>query len=99
MTAVGPAGIKQVATLCSSKAHYLAEGLVSVGLSLKFDKPFFHEFVTVCADADAILKALTDKGILGGLKLSDTEILWCATELNTKEQMDEVIEIVKGVSK
>ena len=99
MTAVGPAGIKQVATLCSSKAHYLAEGLVSAGLSLKFDKPFFHEFVTVCADSDAILKALADKGILGGLKLSDTEILWCATELNTKEQMDEVIEIVKGVSK
>lgn len=99
MTAVGPAGIKQVATLCSSKAHYLAAGLTDAGLALKYDRPFFHEFVTVCADADAVLKALSDKGILGGLKLSDTEILWCATELNTKEQMDAVIEIVKGVSR
>ena len=58
---------------------------------------FFHEFVTTCPNADQLLDALEDNGILGGLKLSDTEILWCCTELNSKEDMDDVVEIAKEV--
>ncbi len=63
---------------------------------MKFDKPFFHEFVTVCADADAILKALADKRHPRlGLKLSDTEILWCATGSILRNQMDEVMKSLR----
>ena len=43
-----------------------------------------------------MLNALEAKGILGGLPLSDHEILWCATEMNTKEEMDQVAEIVSN---
>ena len=39
---------------------------------------------------------LEDAGILGGLPV-DGGILWCATERNTKAQMDKLIETVKAV--
>lgn len=97
MAAVGPKGIKDVATLCTSKAHYLSSELDKIGLKTKYSKPFFNEFVTECKDSGAILKTLEDKGILGGLPLSDTEILWCTTELNTKEDMDKLVSIIKEV--
>ena len=57
-----------------------------------------HEFVTESAiPAEQILKALEDKGILGGYPLDEHHILWCCTEVNTKEEMDQVIRILKEV--
>lgn len=98
MTAMGEAGMKQAASLCLSKAHYLQKSLADAGLALKYRKPFFHEFVTVSdTDPQKILLALEKKGILGGLPLGGREILWCATELNTKEEMDETASVVKEV--
>ena len=98
LSAVGPAGLKKAAQLCTSKAHYLAEGLAEAGLPLVYSsQPFFHEFLTECKDPSALLSALQDRGILGGLPVSDHEILWCATELNTKEEMDTVIKTAKEV--
>lgn len=97
LATIGPKGLKQVATLCTSKAHYLAEKLEEIGMKRAYGGEFFHEFVTTCPNADQLLDALEDNGILGGLKLSDTEILWCCTELNSKEDMDDVVEIAKEV--
>lgn len=95
--AVGPDGLKEVADQCVAKAHYLAGKLADAGLSLKYEKPFFNEFVTNCSNADAIIDACAKEGILAGLKLSDTEILWCATELNTACEIEKVAAIVKEV--
>ncbi|MBQ7076630.1 MAG: aminomethyl-transferring glycine dehydrogenase subunit GcvPA [Lachnospiraceae bacterium] len=98
LAAVGRDGLETVANACASKAHYLQKELEKIGLKKKFDGEFFHEFVTTSsAPADKILAALDNKGILGGLKLSDNEILWCATEKNTKASMDEVVATVKEV--
>jgi glycine dehydrogenase subunit 1 len=55
--------------------------------------------VTACPDAHAALAALEAKGILGGLPLSNTSILWAVTELNTKEEIDEAAEILRSVGK
>ena len=88
----------QAARLCVSKAHYLKQVLSEAGLSPKYDRPFFHEFVTVARGKTAdILQALEEKGILGGYPLNGDEILWCATEKNTKETMDLVASVVKEV--
>ncbi len=65
-------------------------------MSLCHDAPFFHEFVMSCPKPDALLHALADEGILGGLPVPDG-ILWCVTEKNTKEQMDRVVAIAKEV--
>lgn len=95
--AVGARGLVEVSKQCTSKAHYLQGKLEEAGCKLVYNQPFFHEFVTSCTSAHKVLSALQDKGILGGLPLSDTEILWCTTELNTKESMDQVAAIVKEV--
>lgn len=102
MTAMGAKGLEEAASQCLSRAHYFAGVLKDAGLELKYGSGFFHEFVTVSPqeegkDSTHILDALATKGILGGLPLSDREILWCATEMNTKEEMDEAAAIVRSV--
>lgn len=102
MTAMGADGMAEAAGQCMSKAHYFRDALKEAGLRPKHDKDYFHEFVTVspegkCTDSAHILRALENRGILGGLPLSGREILWCATEMNTKAQMDEAATIVSRV--
>lgn len=97
MATVGPAGIEKLALSCSSNAHYLADGLAKAGLKLRYDKPFFNEFVTDSAKENELLAALEKKDILGGLPLKDGGILWCATEMNSKEDIGEVVAAVKEV--
>lgn len=97
LATVGPKGLKQAATLCTSKAHYLASELEKAGLKLTYSGEFFHEFVTECPDSEKLLAALEEKDILGGLPLDGNRILWCTTELCTKEDMDEVAATAKEV--
>ena len=96
LAAVGPEGLKQVANLCYQKAHYLMQQLTAIpGITLRYQGPFFHEFVTDQADAKRILLRLEQEGILGGLPLSDGGILWCATEKNSKEDIDRMVGIIR----
>ena len=97
LSTIGPKGFEQVATLCSSKAHYMASELAKIGMNLTNDGEFWNEFVTTCPDADKLLAALEEKGILGGLPIPGGNILWCCTELNSKEDIDEVVAIAKEV--
>ena len=105
LSTIGAKGFEDVATLCSSKAHYMADELEKIGMKRCFEGEFWNEFATTCPDADKLLKALEDKGILGGLKFNccgcddakEDCILWCCTELNSKEDIDEVIAIAKEV--
>ena len=99
MAAMGEDGMKQCARLCTSKAHYLASELEKIGCKLKYTGEFFHEFVTETACPNCrkkILDALAEKNILGGAEV-DGGILWCVTELISKEKLDEVVAIVKEV--
>ena len=96
MSAMGPRGLENAARQSMAKAHYMAELLSKIGYKLKFAGAFFHEFVTTTpVPAADVLATLQAKGILGGLAISDNEILWCATEENTKTEIDSVIEILK----
>ena len=98
MAAMGADGMKQCAKLCVSKAHYFASELEKIGCRLKYDGEFFHEFVTE-AGADCqkrILDALAAEGILGG-QCVDGGILWCVTELVSRETLDRAVAIVKEV--
>ena len=97
LSAVGPDGLKEVASQCTAKAHYLQAELEKAGLARKYAGEFFHEFVTKGGDADKILAALDAEGILGGLPLAGDEILWCCTELCAKEDMDKAAAIVRTV--
>ena len=58
----------KAARQCTSKAHFLQGKLSEAGLTLKYEKPFFHEFVTCTPiPAGEILDKLEEEGILGGL--------------------------------
>lgn len=98
MTAYGKEGFKTIAKVSLSNAHYLASEMENIGLKVKNNGEFFHEFVTdTKGKADAINTALDKEGILGGLKLSNDEMLWCTTDVLTKCDLDRVVKIVKDV--
>ncbi len=98
LAALGPKGLKQAAQSSGAHAHYLADRLTEIGFNLRYgSKPYFHEFMTDCPiDPDVLNQKLSEKGILGGLVVDDG-ILWCCTEMNSKKDIDSLIEIIKEV--
>jgi glycine dehydrogenase subunit 1 len=95
---MGNEGIKEAAIQSASKAHYMAAELEKAGFKTENKAEFFNEFVTLCdKSSDAVMAALEEEGILGGLVLDEKRILWCCTEMNTKEEIDAAVRIVKGV--
>ena len=64
------------------------------GFKLVSDKTFFNEFLMTCPVCPCKLnKMLAENGILGGLAI-DGNILWCATEMNSKADIDKLVELV-----
>lgn len=107
LAAMGPAGMREVAVQCLQKAHYLYEGILHIpGMRARYEgSPFFHEFVIDCdKDALALNAGLKARGFIGGLPLSryhrgDNGILYCATELNTREELDAFLNALEEVAK
>ena len=97
LAALGDEGLGRTAQLCYAHAHYLADRLAELGFAPLSGKPFFHEFATSCPiDTSEVERALAAKGILSGLPI-DGGMLWCATELNSKAQIDAAIATLKEV--
>ncbi|MDR2939608.1 MAG: aminomethyl-transferring glycine dehydrogenase subunit GcvPA [Clostridiales bacterium] len=98
MSAMGPSGLCGAAGQSMAKAHYLAGGLEKIGHKRKHSGEFFHEFVTVAPYGEEkisqMLQMLEANGILGGLQLNGG-VLWCCTEINTKEEMDFLVSLIK----
>ncbi|MBQ5951957.1 MAG: aminomethyl-transferring glycine dehydrogenase subunit GcvPA [Lachnospiraceae bacterium] len=98
--AMGPEGLRQAALQSMSKAHYLAQELEKIGWRRAFEADFFQEFVTEApegTDIAAALAALEKAGILGGLPLGGGRVLWCATEVVSRQEMDRTAQILKEV--
>ncbi len=100
MAAMGATGLREVARQCHAKAVYLEGALQKIpGFERVYGGAFFHEFLTACpVDRERLLDALSEKGILGGLPV-DGGILWCATEMNAKEDIDELVEAIKEATR
>lgn len=98
LSSMGSEGLREAALQSASKAHYLSKELETIGYHTENQGTFFHEFVTTSkVSAKETLDALEAHGILGGYPLDEHRILWCCTEVNTKEEMDDVIRILKEV--
>lgn len=99
LTVIGPQGFEEVARQSFSKAHYLAEKMQEIsGFSLVYSGEFFNEFVTKTpVDQDLLVEKLAEYGVLAGLPI-EQGILWCVTELNSKEEMDKLLQILQEVS-
>ncbi|RMH28399.1 MAG: glycine dehydrogenase, partial [Planctomycetota bacterium] len=103
MTAMGPAGLREVAERCWHKAHDLARRIGSLpGYRLRYAAPFFNEFVVACPRPAAdIVAAAKEHGVLAGVALAgdragragaEDELLIAVTEKRTRADMDALIE-------
>jgi glycine dehydrogenase subunit 1 len=107
MCLLGKHGMRQVAELCYHKAHYAAERIAEIpGFTVCMDAPFFHEFVVCLPEhlsVDAVNEHLLENGILGGYNLTNdypelkNRMLVAVTELNTREDIDYLCEILEEV--
>ncbi|MDR3076790.1 MAG: aminomethyl-transferring glycine dehydrogenase subunit GcvPA [Synergistaceae bacterium] len=100
LTVMGPGGLREAASQCYAKAHYAASAISAVpGFEMAHEGEFFHEFVTKCpAEHERVLEELERRGILGGLPVNDG-LLWCVTEMNTKDEIDGLASVLKGVAR
>ncbi|MDQ3589025.1 MAG: aminomethyl-transferring glycine dehydrogenase subunit GcvPA [Actinomycetota bacterium] len=95
---MGPQGLREVAELSTSKAHYLANKLGEAGFELRYpEAPFLWEFAVELGGAESVKKAdkaLLESGIIGGLDLGDGAMLVAVTEKRTKSDLDAFVEVV-----
>ncbi|HXG83041.1 MAG TPA: aminomethyl-transferring glycine dehydrogenase subunit GcvPA, partial [Pyrinomonadaceae bacterium] len=108
METMGKKGLQEVAMQNAQKTAYAAKQISEIeGFSIPFSAPKFNEFVVRAPrDANELLEKLrTEKEIIGGLALSryysenPNDFLVCVTELNTKEQIDNLVEGLREVIK
>ena len=95
---LGKEGLRQLASINLKMAHLARERLSSIkGFRSAFTAPVFNEFVLHTEkDVDGLLKALKEKGILGGIPLGRFyrelrgSILVSVTEMNTEEEIEKL---------
>lgn len=107
LSLMGKHGLRKVAELCYHKAHYAAKQIATLpGFSVDTSKPFFNEFVLKCPRPVAALNdALIEQGIMGGYDLGQDYVhlkdhmLLCVTEMNSKDEIDALVEGLKEAAK
>ena len=105
LSTMGKAGMKELGNQCVSKASYAYKKLLETEKFEKaFDQPFFKEFVVKSkVDVDKLNETLFENDIIGPLDLGkvkegmDNHLMFSITEKRSKEEIDKLVEIVKGV--
>lgn len=94
--------LKRLAALNIYKAQYLKNRLLKLdGWREVFSAPVYNEFVLGCPNARLVNDKLKAAGIVGGYKLQknypelENALLFCATEMISKEDMDRIVKILK----
>lgn len=96
LTFVGQNGLINIATRCHNNAMYAYDMCKRNGIKTRHSNPFFMEFVVDVEDSEACNKKLLDNGIIGGYSLDKTGLLLAFTEKRTKNEIDKLVEILKG---
>lgn len=106
LSLMGPKGMEEVGNTIMTNSKYAAKKISAVpGVSLKFQAPFFKEFVVDFNETGKTVKeineALLEDQIFGGVDLSEDfpELgqcaLYCATEMTAKEAMDHLAQALE----
>lgn len=106
LATMGGSGLRRAAELCYHKAHYAADRIESLdGYELVFSTPFFHEFaVRLPAPPRDVNAALRERGMMGGYDLGrrynglKDAMLFCVTEMNTRDQIDDLVDALVQIS-
>ncbi|MBI4665720.1 MAG: aminomethyl-transferring glycine dehydrogenase subunit GcvPA [Nitrospinae bacterium] len=101
---LGKNGLKTLALKNHSAVRYLADQLSKVkGFKLAYGLPFFNEVaVRVPVTPSVVNKKLAQEGIVGGFDLSqvyprmEQTMLFCATEVHTKQSIDRLVSALSG---
>jgi glycine dehydrogenase subunit 1 len=100
----GKEGVRELAMHNLAKANYAAQQFSTIGgAKLLFPRsPRFHEFVLETPESPELLNAqLLKQRVIGGLPLNrwypelGNASLWCTTELNTREQIDQAVSLLQ----
>ena len=99
---MGKQGLPHVAQLCLNNAHYLADRIGALpGWEILTPQPYFNEFLVRCpVPAAEIVSQLLERDLLAGVDLGQflpehpDKLLVCATEMNTREEIDCYVEVV-----
>jgi glycine dehydrogenase subunit 1 len=93
--------LKQLAEINIYKTQYLKNELLGLkGWKEVFPSPVYNEFALICPDPQLVNAKLKNEGIIGGYELQKdypelkNTLLFCATEMVSKEDIDRVIEII-----
>jgi glycine dehydrogenase subunit 1 len=105
LSLLGRRGLRELAVQVTSKAHYAAEALASIpGVKLRFDRPFFREFVvSLPMPAHLAKKELGQAGIRPGISCGcyydDMErcLLVSVTERHTRDDIDSLVSGLEAV--
>lgn len=91
---MGRSGLTRVAKLSYARAHLLNRKLERINFTNLNIKPFYNEFVVKTPQsAEALGARLLEKGILGGVKLTEDSLLICCTEMNSVQDIDDFVSI------
>ena len=99
LSVMGPEGLKKVNELSCDGAHYLCEELLKTGkFAPVFDQPFLKEFVLrpLC-DVSVLQQKLADAGFFAALQTEEGFVTFCVTEKHSKEEIDELVNVVKSI--
>ena len=94
--------LKDLAYLNLQKAHYAYEKIKQLNnFEPAFSSPFFNEFVIKCNDISNLFLKMKENNIVPGLDLGKyypelkNHLLMCVTEMHSKEDIDNLIKIMK----
>jgi glycine dehydrogenase subunit 1 len=94
LSLLGEKGFRETGLISANLAHKLSSSLAQIGIKTR-NNNFFNEFVIEVDSAEKVLTKLKTVGILGGLKIDDSYILVCTTEMNTEEEIEAYINALK----
>ena len=93
LSLVGEKGFRQASLLSANNAHKLSKELEKKGIKT-LNTNFFNEFVIQVDNADNFLLKLKKNNILGGIKIDNTKVLVCTTEMNTDEEIQDYVNAI-----
>ena len=106
MAVLGKQGFRELGELCLQKAHYAFRSITALaGYEAAFSAPFFDEFlIRLPMPAQQLSERLLQHDIIGGYDVSldcpelANCMLFCVTETRTKDDIDQLVSVLKEVS-
>ena len=100
LAALGPKGLRSVAELFYHKAHYAANLIYAIpGFSVLSQNVWFNEFVVESPlPPKSLNEILLKHKIIGGLDISEfvpNGVLFAVTEMNSRDEIDGLVEVLK----